>query len=69
MDMLPAVTKPFIVELATIELAYGKTEADLIEAPKIFQSEFLDHRLGFIRRELVRCSDSRYCSLTKPRGH
>ena len=63
MSALTAVTMAFIIELATINLADGKTEADLIEASKIFQSEFLDHQPGFIRRELVRKSEGKYIDI------
>ena len=63
MSVLSAMTMAFIIELATINLADGKTEADLIDASKVFQSEFLDHQPGFIRRELVRSSEGQYIDI------
>ena len=52
-----------VVELATINLADGKTEADLIEASNHFQKEFLNHQPGFIRRELVRNTKGGYLDI------
>ena len=52
-----------IVELATINLAEGKTETDLIEASDKFQKTFLDHQSGFIRRELVRNAKGGYIDI------
>jgi hypothetical protein len=63
MSALTAVTTALIIELATINLADGKTEADLIEASKIFQNELLDHQPGFVRRELVRQSEGKYIDI------
>lgn len=63
MASLSTVVLTVIVELATINLADGKTEADLIEASNIFQKEFLDHQSGFIRRELVRNSNGGYVDI------
>lgn len=33
------------------------------KSSKIFQSEFLDHHPGFIRRELIRSSDGKYVDI------
>lgn len=52
-----------IVELATIQLAPGKTEADLIAASNVFQRDFLAAQPGFLRRELVRKSDREYADI------
>ena len=52
-----------IVEFATIKLATGKTEVNLIEASNVFQNNFLNHQPGFIRRELVRCSKGEYVDI------
>ena len=52
-----------IVEIATIELADGKTEAGLIAASKVFQDDFLNHQPGFIKRELVRSSEGKYLDI------
>ncbi len=63
MASLAAAALTVIVELATINLADGKTEADLIEASNTFQTEFLDHQPGFMRRELVRNSKGEYIDI------
>jgi len=57
------MTELAIVELATINLADGKTEADLIEASMVFQNEFLNHQPGFIRRELVRSTNGEFVDI------
>ena len=56
------MTNP-IVELATIRLAKGRSEADLLAASQTFQSEFLDGQDGFIRRELVRRAEGDYVDI------
>ncbi len=57
MDM---ATAAMIVELASIRLAEGKTEADLIAASTRFQSAFLERQPGFLRRELMKKADGTY---------
>lgn len=52
-----------VVELATIHLAKGKTEGDLISASDTFQREFLQQQAGFLRRELMRNEDGTYADL------
>ena len=49
-----------ILELATITLASGSTEEELLAASKTFQTEFLDHQSGFIRRDMIRRGDGTY---------
>lgn len=49
-----------IVELATVKLAAGKTEADLLAASNAFQTGFLSAQPGFMRRELVRKKNGEY---------
>lgn len=49
-----------IIELATIRLASGKTEEDLVRASNVFQTEFLSRQPGFLRRELTRKSPGIY---------
>ena len=63
MESSITATQSEIVELATIKLASGKTEADLVQASNIFQREFLDQQPGFIRRELVRKAPSEYVDI------
>ncbi|OED41310.1 hypothetical protein AB833_09870 [Chromatiales bacterium (ex Bugula neritina AB1)] len=58
-----AAALTIVVELAVINLVDGKTETDLIEASNQFQRDFLDHQPGFIRRELVRKTDSEYLDI------
>lgn len=52
-----------IVVLAPVELAEGKTEADLLAASKRFEEEFAKHQPGILRRELVRKSDNSYIDI------
>lgn len=52
-----------VIELATIHLADGKTEADLLAASQTFQTEFLDGQPGFIHRNLVRKEDGSYMDI------
>ena len=51
-----------IIEIATISLATGKTEADLIEASDRFQT-FLSTQPGFISRALVHKSDGNFADV------
>ena len=57
------MTELAIVEIATINLADGKTEVDLIEASTVFQNEFLNHQPGFIKRELLRRSNGEFVDI------
>ncbi|MEY1554347.1 hypothetical protein AB3Y40_01815 [Yoonia sp. R2331] len=52
-----------ILELATITLADGKSEAELLRASEAFQSEFLDHQDGFLRRDMVRRADGTFTDI------
>ncbi|MGI9488274.1 MAG: hypothetical protein ACR2RF_20825 [Geminicoccaceae bacterium] len=52
-----------VIELASIKLAAGRTEAQLIEASQAFQNGFLNAQDGFIRRDLVRKSDGNYMDI------
>jgi hypothetical protein len=49
-----------VLELATITLAEGKTEAELLDASEAFQKEFLNHQDGFLRRDMVRRADGTF---------
>lgn len=49
-----------VLELASITLAEGSTEADLLAASTHFQTAFLDHQPGFLRRDLVRKGDGSF---------
>ena len=51
-----------IIEIATIRLRRGVSEAALVEASEKFQ-EYLDGVAGFMRRELLRQSDGEYADL------
>ncbi len=52
-----------ITILATIKLAKGKTEAELLAASERFQNEFVVKQKGLIRREMVRKSDGEYIDI------
>lgn len=52
-----------IIELASIKLAEGSTETQLIEASKAFQNAFLNAQDGFIRRDFVRKPDGTYMDI------
>lgn len=54
--------------IAPIKLANGKTEADLISASDHFQSEFVSHQPGVIRRELVRTGEGEYVDIIQFRS-
>lgn len=54
-----------IIEMATIKLAQGQNEADLIAASERFQSEFLAHQPGFVGRELVRMKGGEYADIVR----
>ena len=49
-----------VLELATIKLAPGSTEADLLAASEVFQRQFLDGQDGFVHRDMVRKGDGTY---------
>ena len=51
------------IEIATICLAPGRTEGDLIAASNRFQEQFLSHQPGFLRRELARMGEGTYIDL------
>jgi hypothetical protein len=57
-----------ITVLAPIKLAPNKTEADLLAASAKFQSEFVDHEPGVLRRELVRAQDGTYLDIVQFRS-
>ncbi len=52
-----------ITILATIKLASGKTEAELLAASERFQKEFASKQKGLIRREMVRKGDGEYIDI------
>lgn len=52
-----------VIELASIKLAEGKTEEQLISASKTFQDQFLHTQDGFIRRDLVRKGDGTFMDI------
>jgi len=52
-----------IIELATITLAEGKTEDELLIASDNFQRDFLDQQSGFLRRDMVRGNDGSYTDI------
>ncbi len=54
--------------LAPIKLAEGKIEADLLAASAKFQSEFVAHEPGVLRRELVRKQDGTYLDIVQFRS-
>jgi len=57
-----------ITVLAPIKLAPNKTEADLLAASEKFQSEFVTHETGVLRRELVRAHDVTYLDIVQFRS-
>jgi len=60
-----------VIELASIKLAKGHTETQLIEASNAFQDTFLNAQDGFIRRDFVRKGDGTYMDIIhwKSRAH
>lgn len=54
-----------IVEMATIKLAQGCGEEDLIAASERFQADFLAHQPGFLSRELVRMDAGEYADIVR----
>ncbi len=61
------MTNPITV-IASIKLAAGKTEADLLAASDRFQKEFANDQPGLICRELVRKSDGEYLDIVRFRS-
>lgn len=57
-----------VTVLAPFKLAAGKSEVDLIAASNQFQNQFVDHRPGIIRRELVRTGDGKYLDIVQFRS-
>jgi len=57
-----------ITVLASITLAAGKTEADLLAASDIFEKEFVSKQAGVVRRELVRKGDNEYMDIVQFRS-
>ncbi len=53
---------------APIKLAEGKTEADLLAASAIFQTEFVAHEPGVLRREIVRDPNGGYIDIVQFRS-
>ena len=54
--------------LASIKLAAGKTEADLLAASDIFEKEFVSKEAGVVRRELVRKGGNEYLDIVQFRS-
>ncbi len=52
-----------VTVLASIKLAEGKTEADLIRASDKFHEDFVRHEPGVLRRELIRKSEGEYLDI------
>ena len=57
-----------ITVLASIKLAAGRTEADLLVASDIFEREFVSKEAGIVRRELVRKGDNEYIDIVQFRN-
>lgn len=57
-----------VTVIAPIKLADGKTEADLLAASAIFQSDFVAHEPGVLRRELVRDPKGGYLDIVQFRS-
>jgi hypothetical protein len=57
-----------ITVLASIKLASGKTEADLLTASAVFEKEFVSKEAGVVRRELVRKGDNEYIDIVQFRS-
>lgn len=57
-----------VTVLASITLAAGKTEADLLAASEQFQKEFVDLQPGVLRRELIRKSEREYIDIVQFRS-
>ncbi len=53
-----------IIEIASITLAPGKTEKDLVQASNTFQT-FLSSQPGFIARSLVRKADGSFADVVE----
>ncbi len=52
-----------VTVIAPIVLASGKTEADLLEASRKFQKEFVDNEPSILRRELVKKGENEYLDI------
>lgn len=61
------MTTPITI-LAPIKLAQGRTEADLLAASEVFQTEFVAHEQGVLRRELVRDPKGGYLDIVQFRS-
>ena len=57
-----------ITVLASIKLAVGKTEEDLLTASNIFEKKFVSKQSGIVRRELVRKSNNEYIDIVQFRN-
>lgn len=57
-----------VTVLAPVKLAKGITEADLLSASRKFQSDFVAHQPGVIRRELVKKADGSYLDIIQFRS-
>lgn len=57
-----------VTVLAPIKLAEGKTEADLLAASEIFQTEFVAHEEGVLSRELLKNPKGGYLDVVKFRS-
>ncbi len=61
------MTTPVTI-IAPITLAKGKSEADLLAASNIFQTDFVNDQEGVIRRELIRKADGQYLDIVQFRS-
>jgi heme-degrading monooxygenase HmoA len=57
--------KNAVIEVATIRLEPGRTEADLLEASERFQNEFLAAQPGFLSRDLVRRENGEFADIVR----
>jgi len=57
-----------ITVLASIKLAKGKTEADLLAASEKFQKDFVSLQPGILRRELVKKAEGNYMDIVQFRS-
>ena len=57
-----------VTVFATIKLAENKSEADLLAASAVFQTQFVAKEPGILRRELVRKPDGTYVDIVQFRS-
>ena len=57
-----------VTVIVPIKLKSGKSEADLLAASDRFQTEFVNHQAGVVRRELVQKSAAEYLDIVQFRS-